>query len=93
MCSNLLINLYQYIFNTKYSLDSAIVRDTEGNHFCSLLTCNKKEYCFDGASFNRLSPMNWKQLINSSKIWQFQGHNLKWNFKNSYQLLFYYRIN
>lgn len=81
------------IFNTKYSLDSAIVRDTGGQHFCSLLTCNNKEYCFDGASFNRLSPMNWKQLINSSKIWQFQGHNLKWNFKNSYQLLFYYRIN
>ena len=82
---------YLNIFNVKYSLDSAIVRDISGNHFCSLLTCNKKEFSFDGASFTRLSPMNWKKLINSNKIWQFEGHNLKWDFTNSYQLLFYYR--
>ena len=80
------------LFGVSYVLDSAIVRDTEANHFCSLLTCNKKEYSFDGASFNRLNLMNWKKLINSNKTWNFKGHDLKWNFRNSYQLLFYYRI-
>ena len=80
------------INNIKYFLDSSIIRDTTGQHFCSLLTCNSQEYCYDGASYSRLSLFNWKSYINKNKLWKFKGHNLKWNFRNGYQLLFYYRI-
>lgn len=80
------------IFNTKYVLDSAIVRDTTGNHFCSLLTCNNNEFSFDGASFSKINPIKWKKLINTKTIWRFQGHDLKWSFLHGYQLLFYYRV-
>lgn len=79
------------IFGVKYKLDSAIIRDTNQQHFCSLLTCNKNEYAFDGASYNRIIPMKWKNLLNKNETWKFKGHNLKWSFRNSYQILFYYR--
>jgi len=82
-----------------YKLDSVAIRDTGGNHFCALLTCDGKEYGFDGLSFSRLGTYKWRELINRSKNWTFEGsiYNDKspilWNFKNGYQLLFYYRIN
>ena len=79
--------------NIKYSLDSAIIRDNNKQHFCSLLTCNNIEFSYDGASFSRISKFNWKNLINKNLNWGFEGHNLKWNFKKGYKLLFYYRIN
>ena len=81
------------IFGVKYKLDAAIIRDTNQQHFCSLLTCNKKQFAFDGASFNKFSSMNWKEIINKNIIWRFEGHNLTWNFRLSYQILFYYREN
>ena len=81
------------IFGVKYKLDAAIIRDTNQQHFCSLLTCNKKQFAFDGASFNKFSLMNWKEIINKNIIWRFEGHNLTWNFRLSYQILFYYREN
>ena len=80
------------INNIDYILDAIIIRDTKGLHFCSLLTCNKKEYSFDGASFNRMSLFKWKNIINKKKLWKFEGHDLTWNFMNGYQILFYYRI-
>ena len=85
-------NIELNIFGVKYILDSAIVRDKDKQHFCSLLTCNKDQFAFDGASFSRLSKMTWKNLINQKKIWNFKGHNLSWSFRSSYQSLFYYRI-
>ena len=93
---------YTLNFNSKYityKLDSVTIRDTRGNHFCALLTCNGKEYGFDGLSFSRLSLLNWRKLINKSTNWGFEGSNygnknpVLWNFRNGYQLLFYYRIN
>ncbi len=75
-----------------YILDSAIVRDTTQNHVCSLLTCNKVEKKFDGASYSRLSNFKWKHLINKNKHWTFKGVKLEWNFMNSYQILFYYKV-
>ena len=58
-------------------------------HFCSLLTCNGKEFSFDGASYSRISPYNWSNNINNKTLWGFTGHKLKWNFMNGYQMLFY----
>jgi len=82
-----------------YVLDSASIIDTEGQHFCCVLTYNKKEYGFDGASFKRLSPFYWKKLINKNRDFTFKGsywggtkEPIYWNFKNGYQELYYYRV-
>jgi len=88
------------INNARYKLDSAVVRDTTKQHFCTTITCEKKEYAYDGASFSRLVQLEWKNKLNSSNFtWKFEGTNnrdgtpLEWNFTKCYQLLFYYRIN
>ena len=83
---------------TRYALDSCIVRNTMGHHFCSLLTCEQKEYAYDGMSFHRLVPLAWKKQINKIFTWQFEGSTdaddklLEWNFKSGYQMLVYYRV-
>lgn len=81
----------------KYVLDSCIIRDTEKNHFSSLLTCEKKEMAYDGMSFHRLTYMNWKDKINTEFKWQFKGSKdegrlLTWNFSKGYYMLIYYRV-
>ena len=82
-----------------YKLDSAIVRDTEKQHFCAVLTCNKKQYGFDGVSFSKISQFNWLDFLNKNKNWTFKGStwqntegSVLWNFTKSYQILIYYRI-
>ena len=84
--------------NVKYKLDSCVVRDTTKKHFCAVLEIGDKQCGFDGASFRKLSEFNWKRLINSNENWTFEGstwdgttNNILWNFKNGYQILFYYR--
>jgi len=88
------------INNAKYKLDSCVVRDTTKQHFCSTITCENKEYGYDGMSFSRLTLLDWKNKLNNSNFtWKFQGSNdsdgtpLEWNFTKCYQLLLYYRIN
>jgi hypothetical protein len=82
----------------KYQIDSAIVRDTTKQHFCSTLTCEKKEMGYDGMSFHRLVPLEWKQKMNSNFNWEFEGTKdydgtpLVWNFTKCYQMLMYYRV-
>jgi len=82
----------------KYEIDSAVVRDISGQHFCATLTCEKKEYGYDGMSFHRLVTLDWKHKMNSNISWQFEGTkdydgtSLEWNFMRSYQLLLYYRV-
>jgi hypothetical protein len=83
---------------TRYALDSCVVRNTMGHHFCSLLTCEQKEYAYDGMSFHRLVPLAWKRQINKEFTWQFEGSTdtddklLTWDFKSGYQMLVYYRV-
>jgi hypothetical protein len=87
-----------FIKGAKYSLDSCIIRDTTQQHFCSTLTCDNKEMAYDGMSFSRLVPLEWKKYINSNFNWSFEGSNnsdgspLKWNFTHGYQMLIYYRV-
>lgn len=82
----------------KYKLDSCIIRNTKGHHFSSLLTCEKKEYGYDGMSFHRLVPLSWRKLLNKDFVWQFEGSTdsdnkpLEWNFRSGYQMLVYYRV-
>lgn len=85
--------------NVTYKLDSAVVRDTKKRHFCAVLEIGGKQCGFDGASFRKLSEFNWKSLLNSDKDWTFEGstwsgtsNDILWNFKNGYQILFYYRV-
>jgi hypothetical protein len=87
------------ISNIIYKLDSCVIRNTKGHHFCSLLTCEKNEYAYDGMSFHRLVPLSWKKQINNDFTWRFEGsvdsnnRLLEWNFRSGYQMLVYYRVN
>ena len=83
----------------KYALDSAVVRDINKQHFCSLITLNNKKLGYDGASFTRLNNFDWKKYINKDINWSFKGSVFKnnnkqifWNFKKGYSMLFYYRV-
>jgi hypothetical protein len=84
--------------DAKYEMDSAVVRDTTKQHFCATITCEGQEMGYDGMSFHRLSPMKWKDYLNTNISWQFEGTKdydgtpLEWNFTKSYQLLMYYRV-
>jgi hypothetical protein len=89
------------IGNFKYALDSAaIINDTSKTsdaHFTATLTCEHKEMAFDGLSFHRIIPLNWKKNLNKNVYWQFEGSENKdgpllWNFQTCYQQLIYYRI-
>lgn len=86
------------IGNEKYKLDSAVVRDISKQHFCTMITAEGKEMAYDGMSFHRLVPMEWKNKLNNKIFgWRFQGSTdangnlFEWNFCKCYQLLMYYR--
>lgn len=87
-----------YVKGAKYNLDSCVIRDTTQQHFSATLTCDNKEMAYDGMSFHRLVPLDWKKYINSDFSWGFDGSinsdgtPLKWNFRHGYQMLLYYRI-
>jgi len=88
------------INNARYKLDSTVVRDTTKQHFCTTITCENKEYGYDGMSFSRLLQLEWKNKLNSSNFtWRFEGSTnhdgspLEWNYTKCYQLLLYYRVN
>jgi hypothetical protein len=84
--------------NSKYQIDSAVIRDISKQHFCCTITCEGKEMGYDGMSFHRLVSLPWKNNMNSNIDWEFEGTKdydgtpLKWNFTKSYQLLMYYRV-
>ena len=82
----------------KYVLDSAVVRNINKHHFCATITCEGKEMGYDGMSFHRLVPLDWKNMLNTDFTWQFEGSldsqnkNIEWNFTKCYQMLIYYRV-
>ena len=84
--------------NAKYEIDSAVIRDTTQQHFCATITCEGKQMGYDGASFHRLVPLEWKHKMNANVNWQFEGTKdydgtpLEWNFTKCYQMLMYYRV-
>lgn len=82
------IHVSQY----KYVLDSAVLRDTKQQHFSAYITCNGRDYGFDGESFSRLAPFPWKKNMNKDMQWRFaEQYNTYFNFMKGYQLLVYYR--
>ena len=54
-----------------YVLDSAVHRSICGNHFSAYITCNGKSYGFDGESFARMTPFEWKKNLNKDIAWRF----------------------
>jgi hypothetical protein len=83
--------------DNKYVLDSCVVRDKSQQHFCSLITCEGKQYSYDGESYHRLVPLDWKTHLNTDFNWTFEGtydsygqYLLEWSFLHGYQMLIYY---
>lgn len=78
------------INHIKYALDCICIRDVGQNHFCTLLTCNRKEYFYDGSSDTKLIPFEWKKKINGDFFWVSDSY--QYNFMKSYQQYIYYRV-
>ena len=84
--------------DAKFEIDSAVVRDISRQHFCATIMCEGQEMGYDGMSYHRLVPLDWKHKMNTDYSWQFEGTTdydgtpLEWNFTKSYQLLMYYRV-
>ena len=76
-----------------YVLDSAVLRDTQKEHFSAYITCNGKSFGFDGESFARMTPFDWKKKMNKDTKWRFANqHQTYFNFQKGYYILFYYRV-
>jgi hypothetical protein len=86
------------IRDAAYQIDSTVIRDNSKQHFCCTITCEGKEMAYDGMSFHRMVPLQWKHKMNNRDFtWEFEGTKdydgtpLQWNFTKDYQLLMYYR--
>ena len=78
--------------NKIYKLDAVIIRNTTRHHFSACITCNKKEYVFDGESYSAMQPFNWGEKLNKNEEWRFaEQYNVYFNFKKGYQILMYYQ--
>ena len=76
-----------------YVLDSAVLRDTKKQHFSAYITCNGNSFAFDGESFARMTPFEWKKKMNKNVKWRFaEQYETYFNFQQAYFMLFYYRI-
>jgi hypothetical protein len=79
-----------------YTLDSAVLRNTAKHHFSSYITCNGKEYSFDGMSLKPMEPFNWREKLNKNTEWSLAPKkaldyfNIYFNFTEGYQILIYY---
>ena len=49
-----------FVKGVKYVLDSCVIRDTTQQHFSAILTCETTQMAYDGMSFHRLVPLEWK---------------------------------
>jgi hypothetical protein len=52
----------------KYEIDSAVIRDISQQHFCATITCEGKQMGYDGMSFHRIVPLDWKNKMNSNSL-------------------------
>ena len=74
-----------------YKLDSMLLTNKIGNHFCCLITINNKEYMYDGASTPNIVEFNWKDYINNDQDITLDNKNIIWNMRKGYQVLNFYR--
>ena len=91
-------NLEKYkninVNDKKYVLDSVTLISTNNEHFSCYITCNKKDYGFDGGSNQPLQKFKWKDKINKNINFKFKNipKDIKFNFTNGYSIYVYYRI-
>ena len=79
--------------NINYKLDSVIIRNIKQHHFSSCITCDGKEFGFDGESYSPMQPFKWKSKLNKNTKWRFANqHDMFFNFRKGYQILLYYRV-
>ena len=82
---------YDGLYSLTYTLDSAVLRNTSQIHFSAYITCNGKDYGFDGESFSRMQAFKWKSKLNLNSKWRFADqYETYFNFTKGYQLLLYY---
>ena len=82
------------VYSFTYTLDSVVLRNTSQIHFSAYITCNGKDYGFDGESFSRMQPFKWKSKLNLNSKWRFaEQYETYFNFMKGYQLLVYYLTN
>jgi hypothetical protein len=75
-----------------YKLDAVVLRDIEKYHFSAYVTINGKDYGFDGSSYSRLEPFDWKKKLNKNTKWRFADqYETYFNFTKGYNMLIYYR--
>ena len=77
-----------------YEIDSILLRDITGNHFCCLITLNDKEYMYDGAEEPSIVRLNWKNndFLNTNKTFKMNETSSLWNMRKGYQVLNYYQV-
>ena len=78
----------------QYKLDAALVRSTNTMHWTCLLTCNGGGYAYDGASFTKLVPFNWKKkVLNVEASYYFESTSVEYEYDFHYDThtLVYYR--
>ena len=77
--------------NFTYALDSIIMLSKDKTQWAALITGNKKGYAFDGNSFSRLTPYEWKNKINSSEEFTFEGSSKTYSLSptSTYIMLYY----
>ena len=88
------LKLKKFKINNKiYKLDSVVLRDNLKRHFSCYITCNKKDYGFDGASIQPLQPFEWRNKLNENINFNFKGlpKKIKFNFTIGYSIYVYYR--
>ena len=85
--------------SVEYKLDSTVLRDTRKFHFCCGVTINGDDYLFDGATYRRMEPFQWRSLLTSRQEFKFGFESPtrkkelfeSWSFRKGYQMLLYYR--
>ena len=68
-------------------------------HFCCGVTINGDDYLFDGATYRRMEPFQWRSLLTSRQEFKFGFESPtrkkelfeSWSFRKGYQMLLYYR--
>lgn len=79
----------------RYELDAALLNEVTTNaHISCAITCNGEGFAYDGQSFTRLVPCDWKErLLNSPVDYKFETTpQCSYAFDRGHISLMYYRV-
>ena len=79
-----------------FKLDSAVLLDNDNNHFSAYVTINNEQFMYEGYSYSRIKPFEWKKKLNSKRSWKTfksKKYHANYNsFMKGHQYLYYYRV-